>query len=225
MTRVGKTRVGVVLSGCGVYDGAEIYESVLTLLALAKSGAEVITMAPNVDQHHVIDHCTGEEMDETRNVLVESARIVRGDIRDLAEVQAEELDALIFPGGFGAAKNLSDFALQGAEATVHPEVARLTKAVLAAKKPIAALCIAPATLAAICRDAGIESEVTIGTDEATAAAVESLGAKHLDCPVDEFRVDEANRIITSPAYMLAGNLAEAATGIERTVAKLLEMAR
>ena len=218
------TRVGVVLSGCGVYDGAEIYESVLTLLALSRHGAEVIAMAPNVDQHHVIDHRTGEEMDETRNVLVESARIVRGEIRDLADVAAGDLDALVFPGGFGAAKNLSDFALQGAEATVHPEVARLTKAVLAAKKPVAALCIAPATLAAICREAGIESEVTIGTDEATAAAVEALGAKHLDCPVDEFRVDEANRIITSPAYMLAGDLGEAATGIERTVAKLMEMA-
>lgn len=218
------TRVGVVLSGCGVYDGAEIYESVLTLLALARHGAEVIVMAPNVDQHHVIDHLTGEEMDETRNVLVESARIVRGDIRDMAEVDAGELDALMFPGGFGAAKNLSDFALRGAEATVHPEVARLTKEVLAAKKPVAALCIAPATLAAICRDAGIESAVTIGTDAATAAAVEALGGTHLNCPVDEFRVDEANRLITSPAYMLAGNLTEAATGIERTVAKLMEMA-
>ena len=182
-------------------------------------------MAPNVDQLHVVNHLTGEETGETRNVLVESARIARGEIRDLAEVGAAELDALIFPGGFGAAKNLCDFAVRGPEAQVNPEVARLTREMMAAKKPVAAVCIAPAMIAVICRDAGIESEVTIGTDEGTAAGVEAMGAKHLACPVDEFRVDEKNLLITSPAYMLAGNFSEAASGIERTVAQLMRTAR
>jgi enhancing lycopene biosynthesis protein 2 len=218
------TRVGVVLSGCGVFDGAEIHESVLTLLELARAGAEVVCMAPNVDQMHVVNHLTGEETGESRNVLVESARIARGEIRDIAQVEAGELDALMFPGGFGAAKNLCDFAVKGADATVNTDVARLTTAMMAARKPVAAICIAPAMLAAICRDAGLKSRVTIGTDEATAGNVEAMGAEHLDCPVDEFRVDEENRLITSPAYMLAGGIAEAARGIERTVEELMRMA-
>lgn len=218
------TKVGVVLSGCGVFDGAEIHESVLTLLSLARAGAEVACFAPNIDQMHVINHLTGEEMEETRNVLVESARITRGEIRDIAEARAADLDALMFPGGFGAAKNLCDFAVKGAQASVDENVARLTREMLEAKKPIAAVCIAPAMLAAICRDAGIKSSVTIGDDAETASAVEGLGATHLDCPVEEFRIDEEHRLITSPAYMLAGNIVEAATGIERTVAELLRMA-
>jgi enhancing lycopene biosynthesis protein 2 len=218
------TRVGVVLSGCGVFDGAEIHEAVLTLLALARAGAEAVCMAPDVSQMHVIDHLTGRVTGETRNVLVESARIARGAVRDIAEVEASELDALMFPGGFGAAKNLCDFAVKGGQATVDPNVARLTLAMLEARKPIAAVCIAPALLAAICRDGGLSPRVTIGSDPDTAEQVEALGAVHLACPVDEFRVDEENRLITSPAYMLAGDIVEAATGIERTVAELLRMA-
>lgn len=218
-------KVGVILSGCGVYDGAEIHEAVLTLLALSRAGAEVVCMAPNVDQLHVIDHLTGDVMPEKRNVLRESARITRGAISDIADVSADQLDALILPGGFGAAKNLCDFAVAGADAQVQPDVGRLVTEMLAAKKPIAALCIAPAALAAICRDAGISASVTIGNEAGPAAGIEGMGAKHLDCPVDEFRVDEANRLITSPAYMLAGNIAEAADGIEKTVAELLRMAR
>ena len=218
------TKVGVVLSGCGVYDGAEIHESVLTLLALDRAGAEVVCLAPDVDQMHVINHLTGQESSETRNVLVESARIARGEIKNLAEASAADFDALIFPGGFGAAKNLCDFAVKGADAVVNPDVARLATEMMKAKKPIAAVCIAPAMLAAICRDAGIESSVTIGTDEGTASNIEAMGAKHLACPVEEFRVDEEHRLITSPAYMLAGSISEAATGIERTVAELLRIA-
>lgn len=217
-------KVGVILSGCGVFDGAEIHESVLTLLALARAGAEVVCMAPNVDQLHVIDHRTGEVTGETRNVLTESARIARGEISDVADVSADQLDALVMPGGFGAAKNLCDFAVTGSDAQVQPDVAKLVTAMLEAKKPIAALCIAPATLAAICRDAGITSRVTIGNAADAAAGIEGMGGQHLTCPVDEFRIDEENRLITSPAYMLAGNIAEAATGIEKTIAELLRMA-
>lgn len=217
-------RVGVCLSGCGVFDGAEIHESVLTLLALDRAGAEAVCMAPDVMQMHVIDHRDGRVTGEERNVLAESARIARGEIRDIAEVRAGELDALILPGGFGAAKNLCDFATAGASARVQPDVSRLVREMLAARKPIAAVCIAPALVAAICRDAGIACELTIGTDAETARAIEAMGSHHLACPVDEFRVDEEHRIVSTPAYMLAGRISEAALGIERAVRELLRLA-
>ena len=218
------TRIGVCLSGCGVFDGAEIYESVLTLLALDRAGVEVVCMAPNTPQLHVINHRTGAETGETRNVLDEAARICRGEISDLAEVSAGDLDALIFPGGFGAAKNLCDFAVAGADARAHPEVERIIKGMLAAQKPLGAICIAPAMVAAALRDSDAHPALTIGTDEATAKGVEALNATHLDCPVEEFRVDETNRIVTTPAYMLAGRISEAAVGIERLVAEVLRLA-
>ena len=160
-------KVGVLLSGCGFLDGAEIHESVLTLLALDRAGAEIICMAPNIDQYHVIDHLTQEVADEKRNVLVESARIARGEIKDLKDVTSSDLDALILPGGFGAAKNLSDFAIKGTDATVNSEVKRILEEMVAAKKPVGAICIAPATLTKALSD--INPEVTIGTDPATAA--------------------------------------------------------
>ena len=139
-------KVGVLLSGCGVFDGSEIHEAVLTLLTLDRAGAEIVCMAPNMDQAHVINHLTQEVMNEKRNVLVESARIARGEIKDLQEVQAPDIDALIIPGGFGAAKNLSDFAFKGTAATVHPEVERLLNDMVAAGKPVGAICIAPGDL-------------------------------------------------------------------------------
>jgi len=213
----------VCLSGCGVYDGSEIHEAVITLLALDRAGVDVLCMAPDSDQMHVVAHTTGEEMDQTRNVLVESARIARGEITDVAKVGAEGLDALILPGGFGAAKNLCDFAVKGAESSADPEVTRLLREMHAAKKPIGAICIAPAVVAAAFKDSGVTASVTIGTDEGTAKNIEALGAEHLACPVAEFRVDEANRIVTTPAYMLAGRISEAAEGIERLVAKVLEL--
>jgi len=216
--------IGVVLSGCGVFDGAEIHESVITLLALDRGGAKAVCFAPNTDQMHVVDHLSGEATSETRNVLVESARIARGEISDLETAKATELDGLIIPGGFGAAKNLCDFAVAGSEAKPHPEVARIVVEMMRASKPVAAVCIAPALIAAICRDAGIECSVTIGADAETAGAIVAMGAGHTECPVSEFRVDEANKLITSPAYMLAGSISEAAEGIERTVEELLRLA-
>lgn len=217
-------RVGVLLSGCGVYDGAEIHESVLTLLALDRAGAEIVCTAPNVDQMHVVDHLTGDVTGERRNVLQESARIARGKITDLAEVEGDALDALILVGGFGAAKNLCNFATAGAEAVVHPEVSRIVREMLAARKPVGAMCIAPAAVAAILRDAGESAELTIGTDEATARTLEEMGVVHLGCPVDEIRVDDAHGIVSTPAYMLAGSVAEAATGIDQLVAEVLRRA-
>ena len=214
-------RVGVLLSGCGVFDGTEIHESVLTLLFLDRFGAEIICMAPNMDQLHVINHLTQTEMDERRNVLVESARIARGDIRDVKDVSAEDLDALIIPGGFGAAKNLSDFAVQGPQATVHPEVQRIIEEMSSAGKSIGAICIAPATLTRAIGDRA--PEVTIGNDVGTAGAIESMGGKHHDCSVDMIHLDQKNRVVTTPAYMLGPSIKHVAEGIEKLVDQIMKM--
>ncbi len=217
-------RVGVMLAGCGVYDGAEIHEAVLTLLALDEHGADIVCLAPDVEQMHVVNHLTGDATGETRNVLIESARIARGDVTDVAQVKAGELDALVFPGGFGAAKNLCDFATKGADCVTHPEVARLVGEMHAAGKPLGFACIAPALAAAIFRDAGVSGvNLTIGSDEGTAAAIEQMGAVHLDCPVREARTDEANKVVTSPAYMLAGRITEVRDSVKAMVDGVLGM--
>ena len=214
--------VGVVLSGCGVYDGAEIHEAVITLLALDRAGARAVCMAPNVNQAHVINHLTGEESDETRNVLVESARIARGNIKDIQGVSATDLDALIFPGGFGAAKNLSSFAFKGADCTVHGDVTRLVKQMHQAGKPIGFVCISPAVAARVF-GGEVQLELTIGQDPETAAAINQMGAKHVECQVEEIVIDSANRVVSTPAYMCANTISEAAAGIEKLVAKVLEL--
>ncbi len=216
-------RVGVILSGCGVFDGTEIHEAVLTLLFLDRSGADIICAAPDADQIHVLNHITNEEMDERRNVLIESARIARGNIIDLKELSADRIDALILPGGFGAAKNLSDFALKGPEATVHPEVERILREMHAAAKPIGALCIAPATVAKALHD--VAPSVTIGEDVGTAAAIESMGAKHHACKADEVHIDTQNKLVTTPAYMLGPGIKEVAVGIENLVDQVLFLAK
>jgi enhancing lycopene biosynthesis protein 2 len=216
-----KKKIGVILSGCGVYDGSEIHEAVFTLLAIDANGAEAVCMAPDMALAEV-NHLSGEATGATRNVLVESARIARGKIRNIAEVTAGDLDAVILPGGFGAAKNLCDFALKGAGASIQPEVARLLKEMAAAKKPIGAICIAPVVVAALL---GKEHspEVTIGTDAGTAAAVNATGSRHVDCPVTEFVVDRKNRIVSTPAYMLAGRIGEAYEGITKTVKAVIDL--
>ncbi len=216
-----KKKIGIVLSGCGVYDGSEIHEAVFTLLAIDRYGAEAICMAPNAE-FPVVNHLTGEDAGVTRNALVEGARIARGKIRDLAGVTATDIDALIFPGGFGAAKNLCNFAVKGADAEIHPEVARLLQEVVAAKKPIGAICIAPALVAAAL---GREyaPQLTIGTDQGTAAAINQTGSSHVNCPVTDIVVDEKNRIVSTPAYMLAGRISEASEGIDKLVKKVISM--
>ena len=215
-------RTGVLLSGCGVFDGTEIHEAVLTLLALDRAGADIICTAPDVDQYHVINHITQETMEQTRNVLVESARIARGDIVDLKTLSADLLDALIVPGGFGAAKNLSDFAIKGPDAVVHPQVQRIFDEMIAAKKPIGAICIAPATLTKAL--SAHHPQVTIGTDMGTAAAIETMGGGHHDRHVDQIHVDETNRIVTTPAYMLGPSIRHIAAGIEKLVSEVLKLA-
>ena len=216
-------KVGVVLSGCGVYDGSEIHEAVCTLLALDRAGAEAVCMAPNVEQA-VVNHLTGEEVPgATRNVLEESARIARGQISDIATVKAADIDALIFPGGFGAAKNLCSFAVKGPDCEVNPEVARLVREVVTAKKPLAAICIAPALVSKILGNDKLAHKLTIGSDAATAGALESMGSKHVDCPVSNIVIDTENKLVSTPAYMLAKSIKEAAEGIEKAVEALLKM--
>ncbi len=214
-------KVGVLLSGCGVFDGSEIHEAVLTMLALDRAGAQICCMAPDMEQMHVINHLTGQETVEKRNVLVESARIARGEIQNLAKVNASDLDALIMPGGFGAAKNLSDFAVKGSEAVVHPEVKRIIREMAGAGKPVGAICIGPATLTKALADKN--PTVTIGSDVDTARAISAMGGTHVDLAVDDICVDEKNRLVTTPAYMLGPGIKDVATGIEKLVNQIVSM--
>jgi len=218
-------KVAVLLSGCGVYDGSEIQEACAALLALQRHGAQVVACAPDIDQMHVVDHRAGEPAaGQTRNVMVESARIVRGEIKGLDQVDPATVDAVLLPGGFGAAKNLCDFAVKGADCTVQPQVASFLKAAHAAGKPIGAMCIAPVILARVFgRD--LKPRLTIGTDPATAQAVGAMGAEHVDCTVRSSVVDEKNRMVTTPAYMLARNIGEVFDGAEGFVGRLLELCR
>lgn len=214
-----KPAIAVILSGCGVYDGAEIHESTLTLLALDRQGASYQCFAPDIDQAHVINHVTGEATQENRNVLVEAARIARGAIKDLKEFDAADFDAIVFPGGFGAAKNLSSFAFDGAACSVNDDVATVVKATHGAGKPIGALCIAPAVMARIFED----GQMTIGQDEETAQAIEAMGATHKQTNHGGVIIDDNLRLVTSPCYMLDATISQIADGTENAVRCLLEM--
>lgn len=216
-------KVAVILSGCGVFDGAEIYESVLTLLALDRANAQVTCAAPDVPQQHVVNHLTQQPAPgETRNVLVEAARIARGNIIPLAQLRVEAIDAIIVPGGFGAAKNLCNFATAGADFEVNAEVARVMQAAHHAGKPLGFVCIAPAIAARLF--GGEQVEFTIGTDAGTAQALEAGGGQHLNCNVRNIVIDQRLRIVTTPAYMLAGRITEAEAGINKLVQAVLDMA-
>ncbi|RME21842.1 MAG: isoprenoid biosynthesis protein ElbB [Deltaproteobacteria bacterium] len=213
-------RVAVILSGCGYLDGAEINEAVISLLALNRGGAQVRCYAPDKPQMHVVDHLTGQPSPgESRNVLRESARIARGQIAPLSELSADDFDALFMPGGFGVAKNLSTFAVDGTSGQVDPDLARVLKEFRDAGKPIGAVCISPAVLVLALG----EGEVTIGSDPGTAGAIESLGGVHHVCPVDDIHVDTRRRIVTAPAFMEDVQLATVADGIEKAVAATLEL--
>lgn len=222
-------KIGVVLAGCGHLDGAEIREAVLTLLSLDERQAQAVCLAQDIDQMHVVDHLKGAPAEpETRNVRTESARIARGEVVDLASAKIEDFDALIFPGGFGVAKNLFDFAVKGTDCTVRPDVAKLVLDAHAAGKPVGFICIAPALGAAIFRDAGIGGmQLTVGDEDVGAAqAIEAMGAVHLACPVTEARVDTAHRIVSTPAYMYAEpRLADVRRGIDALVGAVLELTR
>ena len=207
----------VVLAGCGVFDGAEIHEATMTLLAIKKQGADYDIFAPNILQHHVINHITGEEMKEERNVLIESARIARGKITDLKDFKAENFDALIFPGGFGAAKNLSTFAFKGADSVVNADVEDVIKKMFELNKPIGALCIAPAVLAKVLGNI----KVTIGQDAATVEQIEKVGAKHISTNHGEVVIDEKNKVFTTPCYMLDADIIQIEEGAKNVVEAML----
>ncbi|WP_016853475.1 isoprenoid biosynthesis glyoxalase ElbB [Halomonas smyrnensis] len=213
-------QVAVILSGCGVQDGSEIYETTLTLLRLDQLGIGYRCFAPDIDQHDVVDHRSGEAAEERRNVLVESARLARGEISPLAELEADEFDAVILPGGFGAAKNLSNFAEAGADMVIHEELVGAMAEFHEDRKPIGLMCIAPVMVP---RLLGPGIAVTIGHDPGVAGAISSMGGLHRSCGVEDIVVDFDNRVVTTPAYMLATRLGEAATGIFKLVDRIDEM--
>ena len=212
-------KFAVVLSGCGVYDGAEIHEATLTMYAIVKNGGIYEIFAPDIPQHHVINHLTGEEMNESRNVLVESARIARGEIRSLSDFAPADFDGLIFPGGFGAAKNLSNFAFAGADIKINDEVRQAIIKMKDAGKPMGALCIAPVLMASI-----LDSpDLTIGQDEGTAKAVETMGARHVQTTHGEVVIDKKYRLVTTPCYMLDANILQIAEGADHVVRAMLDL--
>ena len=214
-----KPMIAVVLAGCGHQDGAEIHEATLTLWAIHRNGADFQCFAPDIPQHHVLNHLTGEEMGEQRNVLVESARIARGNIKDLKEFRAEDFNALIFPGGTGAAKNLFTYALDGPDCTVNQDVEHSIRDMHAAGKPIGALCIAPVLIAKAL--GGVQ--VTAGQDTTTAGHLEAMGARHTPTVQGEITIDRQNKVVSTPCYMLESRVDQIGEGAERLVKAVLEM--
>ncbi len=214
-------KTAIILSGCGVYDGAEIHEATLTMYAVVKNGGTYQIFAPDTDQHHVINHITGEEMNEKRNVMVEAARIARGNIKPLSELNMEDFDALIMPGGFGVAKNLSTFAFNGPDCTVIPDVENAIKDAVAQGKPIGALCISPAVIAKVLE--GVK--VTIGQDKGTADAIEKMGGKHEITNHGEVVVDKTYKTATTPCYMLEATIADIAEGAMNVTKAVFDMVK
>jgi len=211
-------KFAVVLSGCGVFDGAEIHETTMTLYAIASEGHSYQVFAPDVEQHHVINHITGNETNEKRNVLIESARIARGKIKPLSDYTPDNFDALIFPGGFGVAKNLCSFAFEGPDCKVIPEIEKAIKETHSSKKPIGALCISPVLIAKVLDN----TTLTIGQDDGTAKAIESMGAKHENTKHGEVLSDNKNLIYTTPCYMLDATIIDIANGTRAIIKKILE---
>jgi enhancing lycopene biosynthesis protein 2 len=216
-------KVGVVFAGCGYLDGTEIQEAVATLLALSRRGVEVIAMAPNVPQMHVVDHRVHTEAEYTRNVLTEAARITRGDIHDLESVDVQQLDALVFPGGFGAAKNLCDFATAGMDMSVLPVVKAMIIDRFESKTPMAFICIAPVIAASVIGAISPGVELTIGSDVSTAQAIEAFGGRHVCTEPGGIHIDRARRIVSTPAYMVGPDIASVFDGIDACIEALLEM--
>lgn len=222
-------KVAVILSGCGVYDGSEIHESVACLISLSQLGAEVSMFAPDKDQHHVIDHLSGQEMTPARNCLQESARIARGKVSPVADLHVDEFDALVLPGGFGAAKNLTTWAFDGPECSIDSDVSGKVKSFFEAKKPILAMCIAPVVVAKALQ--GEPITMTLGHAGETSEydipsfhqGLQSLGVKTQDCSIDDIVLDKQHNIITTPAYMMEGSLAQIFTGVSKACKALFDL--
>lgn len=214
-----KKKFAVILAGCGHKDGAEIQEAVMTLYAIARTDSSYDVFAPDIDQHHVINHFTGEQAEETRNVLVESARIARGNIRPLSEFNSKNFDILMFAGGFGVAKNLCNYAFKGADCTVNPEVEQAVRTMHGAGKPIGALCISPVILAKVLD----KVTLTLGQDPSAIQNAKSMGAVHQATNAGEIVVDKENKVVTSPCYMLDSSIVDIANGAINTVEALLQL--
>ncbi len=221
-------RVGVVLSGCGFQDGTEIQEAVFTLFHLDLPGIETICMAPDILQKKVTNHVNGEQMNENRNVLVESARISRGNIKNIKDVDPASLDAVIFPGGYGAALNLSSYATEGVSLVVNPEVEKLILDIYRAEKPLGFICISPVIAAKVLGNSEElrhkKLKLTIGTDKETYEAVHELNAEHESTLVDDIVLDLENKVVSTPAYMLGPGPRAIDKGIEKLVKKVLLLA-
>jgi len=212
-------KFAVILSGSGVYDGAEIHEAVMCLYAIQLYNSKYQIFAPDIRQHHVINHLNGEEMNEERNVLIEGARIARGNILPLSDFDANDYDILLMPGGFGVAKNLSTFAFDGPDCSVNAETEKAIISMHKAAKPIGALCISPVVLARVLKDV----EVTIGQDVETSAAIETMGAKAMKTNQREIIIDYKNKIVSNPCYMLDSSIVDIAEGAKNTVKALIEL--
>jgi enhancing lycopene biosynthesis protein 2 len=215
--------VGVVLAGCGFLDGAEIYESVLTLLFLDRAGVPYQCLAPDIRQLHVVNHLTKQPTSETRNVLVEAARIARGSIQPLSDEWVNKLDAVIFPGGFGAAKNYMDYAVKGDACTIHPAVESFLHKIVAARKPLGVICISPLVLARAFKDTNVHPSITLGAVSDASKSAETFGAHHVECAVTDCVVDREMRIVSTPAYMYNARIADVAQGIEKLVREIFSL--
>jgi len=216
-------KIGYLLSGCGFLDGAEIQEAVSGLIALQQAGATVIPIAPDVAQHHVVDHQKGEPQDGSRQVLIESARIVRGNVTACKDIDADAMDALVIAGGFGVAKNLCDLAFKGPDCQVEPSVVKLIEGVYAARKPIGAMCIAPALVAKVLGPKA-NVKLTIGKDADTAGAIQAMGCTHVECDVHSIIVDETHKVVSTPAYMLGPGPADVFEGISKLCKEVVKLA-
>jgi enhancing lycopene biosynthesis protein 2 len=224
-------KIGVLLSGNGVFDGSEIQEAVFSLLAIDENNANAVCFAPNIDQHHVLNHITGDEMNESRNVLVESARIARGNIQDLKEISSDDIDALVLPGGFGAAKNLTKWAFEGPDGEIQPDVKRIILEMVHHRKPVCGLCMGPTVIAKALEGSGVKANLTVGTTEAPSpyeidaisAGMEKTGANAVMKEVTEIMVDESNKIVTAPCYMMEATISQIRNNVKMAIDKTIQL--
>lgn len=224
-------KVGLLLSGCGVYDGAEIQESLFSMLAIEEIGAEVVAISINENQHHVVNHLTGEEMSESRNMLVEAARITRGNVTDIEQLSVDTIDALVIPGGFGSAKNFTKWAFEGPAGNIHPTVKKLILGIVNAKKPLVALCVSPVVVAKALEGSAVHANLTIGSTAETSPydingfsqGLESTGALTSMKTIREINIDRENKIITAPCYMMDASMLEVRKNIQQAIQALKEL--
>lgn len=215
--------VGVVLAGCGYLDGAEIQESVLTMLALSRASVSYQCLAPDIEQMHVVNHLKAEPTGETRRVLIEAARLARGNVQPLDDTWVDKLDSVIFPGGFGAAKNYCDWAVKGDDCSINPAVQSFMVKFVEARTPIGVICIAPVVLARALKGKNVHPRLTVGSESAASKSLETFGSRHVVCPVTDCVVDSENRIVSTPAYMCDARISEVALGIEKLVREVIAL--